>query len=106
MDAFAIEYIKQKMLGMGYKNYDLQPVHVYESTSAKTIIAYNEYYFLMSYPLPSGIKIISDVNSFDDASSQLGISNLQEFSGIIEITRNSGVIDLEFVLAVPYINFN
>ena len=102
---FAIEYIRQKMLGMGYKNYDLSPIHVYKATPSTTIVAYNEYYFLMTYPLPAGIKIISDVNSFDDASSQLGISNLQEFSGMIEITRNSGVIDLEFVLAVPYINY-
>ena len=103
---FVIYYIQQRMKEMGYDNYHYEPVHIYSATSSKNISAYNEFYYLMTVPLPSGYKIISDTNSFNDTASQLGISGIQEFSGNIDITSLSGVIDLEFIKVIVAKNFN
>lgn len=103
---FIIPYIEQRMKEMGYDNYHFEPVHFFGSASPQTIDAYNEFYYLMTSPLPSGYKIISDSHSFNDNSSQLGISGIQEFSGKIKITALSGTIDLEFIRVVAQRDFN
>jgi hypothetical protein len=103
---FVLDYIRQRMKEMGHDNFHYEPVHVFSATPAKNITAYNEFYYLVTTPLPAGYRIISDVNSFDDTSSQLGVSGIQEFSGNIQITALSGTIDLEFIRVIVSKNFN
>jgi len=93
---------------MGFKPEDFthQPEHVSSPTPAKTIQADNEFYFLMTMPLPSGYRIIANNWQYDDTSSQLGISGIQEFTGKIEITALAGTIDLEFIKVTVSKNFN
>lgn len=104
--SFVIEYIKQRMKEMELNNFHFEPVHIYSATNTKSIEAYSEYYYLVTQPLPSGYKIISDTNSYNDTNSQLGISGIQEFSGKIDITCLAGAIDLEFIKVIVSKNFN
>lgn len=105
---YAIPYISQMMAKMGFSqdDYTHQPEHVFSATPSKIIQADNEYYFLMTTPLPSGYKIIANNWQYNDTSSQLGIAGIQFFTGNINITALAGTIDLEFIKVVVSKNFN
>ena len=105
---YALQFIFDRMKDMGFKREDFshRPEHVYSFTPSVIIQADNEYYFLMTMPLPSGYKIIANNNQYNDTNSQLGISGIQEFTGKIEITALSGAIDLEFIKVIVSKNFN
>ena len=106
--SYALPYIQQMMDKMGFKpeDYSHEPEHVSSATSSTVLQADNEYYFLMTMPLPSGYRIIGSNWPYDDTHSQLGISGIQFFTGKIEITALAGTIDLEFIKAVVSKNFN
>jgi len=48
--------------------------------------AYNEYLLITNvFALPIGTRIISDTNSLEILTSQIGLEGLEEFSGLIVI---------------------
>ena len=105
---YALPFILQRMEKLGFQKEDFshEPIHVFSNTSNVILQADNEYYFLMTMPLPSGFRIVANNWQYDDTNSQLGISGIQEFTGNINISALAGTIDLEFIKVTVSKNFN
>lgn len=103
MDNYLLVYITQRMAEMGYKTFHFEPVRVFANVNKAIIAAYNEHYYLVSKNVPAGLVIASDTNIFNEAAnfSDFTYYQLQEFSGLIEISQPAAPIDIEFIKVVP-----
>ncbi len=103
MDSYILSYISQRMREMGFAEFHFETVHVVSATNTLQIQAYNEYYYLISEYLPSGLIITSDTNIFNDSEIYyyFNFYRTQEFTGLIEINSGTIPVDLEFVRVIP-----
>lgn len=107
MNEAVLKYIEQRMKELGYdKGYHWEAVRINPGTLTHVIIAYNEYWYLITPPafMDVNLFIRSDTNIFNEGSGYaLGKFNfygVQEFSGRIQI-NGAAPIDQEFIRVVP-----
>ncbi len=103
MDNYLLAYITQRMAEMGYPTFHFEPVRVFVNAAKAVVEAYNEYYYLISKTVPAGLVIESDTNVFNEAAGYPDFThyNVQEFSGLIEISQPAAPVDIEFMKVVP-----
>jgi hypothetical protein len=106
MDSFIVHYIAQRMAHLGFRRYAYEPVLVIvpDGQSEYTLEGVNEYYYLASRVLATGIEIEGDNNYFkaDANYVNLDYSRFQEFTGRIRVTFPQGVKQaLEFIRVIP-----
>jgi hypothetical protein len=98
-------YIKNRMRQMGYEKFSMEAVYINETAEEKTIMAQNQFYYLIAESLPAGlVSIFADNNAFDAVSNygSFNFNYLQEFTGEIIITMNASLpIELEFIRVIP-----
>lgn len=103
MDSFLLAYISQRMCEMGFSEFHFEPVHIAADADNLQIQAYNEYYYLVSLSVPSGLIIASDTNIFNESEDypSFNLYKIQEFTGLIEINQGYTPINLEFIKVIP-----
>lgn len=107
LDTFCIAYIVNRMRQMGIHTFHFEPYLVVLSKDSHRfhIDGQNEYYYLASVDLETGTEIIADNNYFKVESyyQHIGINNLQEFTGNIEISQPAGddIQTIEFIRVIP-----
>lgn len=103
MDSFLLAYIRQRMCELGFSDFHFEPVRIVADADNAQIQAYNEYYYLTSQSVPSGLTIASDTNIFNETETYyfFNLYKIQEFTGLIEINQGYSPIDLEFIKVIP-----
>lgn len=102
-----IELIKQRMAQLGYTKFHYEPIRVQSAagTSAITVSAQNEFYYLTAKSVPASFLIESDTAIFTAADAagyaNFNFYNFKEFSGNIKITQAIGAVDAEFIRVIP-----
>ncbi len=103
MDNYLLKYIAQRMCEMGFTDYRFESVRIVSETDKVQINAYNEFYYLVSKTVPVSLVIASDTNIFNEAVAynNYNFYQIQEFTGLIEISQSVIGIDLEFIKVIP-----
>ncbi len=101
-DGFVIEYIRQRMQELGYGRFHFEPTSMLvRSKEPVSILAYNEFYYLVSLDLPNSTLIIGDTHYLNAVSfSRLSYARLHEFTGNITIECPQESI-IEFIRVTP-----
>lgn len=107
MNDAILKYIEQRMRELRYnKGYHWEPVRVNPGTLQHIIIAYNEFWYLITPNafMDPNLFIRSDSNIFNEASAyaagKFNFYGVQEFTGRIQI-NGAAPIDQEFIRVVP-----
>jgi hypothetical protein len=107
MNEAVLKYIEQRMQELGFTNgYHWEAVRVKPGATQYVIIAYNEYWYLITPPafMDANLFIRSDTNIFNEGSAyaagKFNFYGVQEFSGRIQI-NGLIAIDQEFIRVVP-----
>lgn len=103
MDNYLLKYIAQRMCEMGFTDYRFEAVRIASEGSNVQVKAYNEFYYLVSKTVPVTLVIASDTNIFNEATAynSYNFYQIQEFTGLIEISQGVAEIDLEFIKVIP-----
>lgn len=103
MDNFLLKYIAQRMCEMGFTDYRFEAVRIALEADKVQINAYNQFYYLVSKTVPATLVIASDTNIFNEAAAynSYNFYQIQEFTGLIEISQGVVGIDLEFIKVIP-----
>jgi hypothetical protein len=107
VDYFVLNYIAHRMSELGFKKYHFEPYVLVLGTpdKAKIIQGHNEYYYLISKTLSLGTRIVADNNAFEvkDYYTQMGMSNIQEFTGQLQLSVLQTVTQevFEFIRVIP-----
>lgn len=103
MDYYLLAYITQRMNEMGFPKFHFEAVHAFVEDTKMKIEAYNQFYYLVSKAVPASLVIASDTNIFIEAGvySSYNFYQVQEFTGLIEISQTLVFVDLEFIKVVP-----
>lgn len=100
-----VQYAKKRMSDLGYdaEYCHYEPFRVQNAAASVRVLAYNEYYYLISPSVPASLVIISDTDIFSEGAAYPGFSffGAKEHSGLLEISQAAGSIDLEFIRVIP-----